>query len=98
MHDDLNPQASQMADESMVRNLAAQALAIWPQEEPLFRRYGLRDDIAVLDAGCGTGEISSRLAALYPRSTVLAVDIVECHLAQARARYARLGERLRFEN
>jgi hypothetical protein len=27
---DLNPQAKQMADESMVRNLDAQARAIWP--------------------------------------------------------------------
>ena len=33
---DLNPQGRQMADESMVRNLAAQADAIWPQEAPLF--------------------------------------------------------------
>jgi hypothetical protein len=30
-----NPQAGQMADESMVRNLSAQAEAIWPQEESL---------------------------------------------------------------
>lgn len=28
-----------MADESMVRNLAAQAEAIWPQEEPIFERH-----------------------------------------------------------
>jgi hypothetical protein len=40
--DDLNPQAKEMADESMVRNLAAQAEAIWPQEKPLFDRYRLR--------------------------------------------------------
>lgn len=86
-----------MADESMVRNLAAQALAIWPQEEPLFRRYELPDDIRILDAGCGTGEISSRLATLYPRATVLGVDIVESHLALARSRYAGFGDRLRFE-
>ncbi len=33
---DLNPQAEQMADESMVRTLAAQARAIWPQEALLF--------------------------------------------------------------
>lgn len=32
MVEDLNPQLEQMADESMVRNLAAQAVAIWPQE------------------------------------------------------------------
>ena len=37
--------------------LAAQAEAIWPQEEPLVRRYAPRD---VLDVGCGTGEFSSR--------------------------------------
>src|SRR5215216_3763947 len=41
MPDDLNPQAKEMADESMVRNLAAQADAIWPQEQPLFLRYAL---------------------------------------------------------
>jgi hypothetical protein len=30
-----------MADESMFRNLAAQAQAIWPQEAPLLDRYRL---------------------------------------------------------
>ena len=59
---DLNPQAKQMADESMVRNLAAQAQAIWPQEAPLFRRYTLPASPRILDAGCGTGEGASRLA------------------------------------
>ncbi len=59
---DLNPQAKQMADESMVRTLDAQARAIWPQEVELFRRYSLPSEARILDAGCGTGEISSRLA------------------------------------
>ncbi len=94
---DLNPQAKQMADESMVRTLEAQARAIWPQERELLRRYGLSGDIAVLDAGCGTGEVSSRLAELYPRARVLGVDILDQHLDLARARYARLAPRLRFE-
>jgi SAM-dependent methyltransferase len=97
MADDLNPQAEQMADESMVRNLAAQAQAIWPQEEPLLRRHRLADDIRILDAGCGTGEIASRLAVLYPRAEVLGIDIIEAHLQLARTRYSKLGERLRFE-
>ncbi|HEY8712088.1 MAG TPA: hypothetical protein VIM68_04405 [Thermoanaerobaculia bacterium] len=35
-----SPQAREMAGESMVRNLAAQAEAIWPQEEPIFERRG----------------------------------------------------------
>ena len=53
---DLNPQREQMADESMVRNLEAQANAIWPQEAPLYKRYGLSPSIDILDGGCGTGE------------------------------------------
>lgn len=95
---DLNPQAKQMADESMVRNLAAQAAAIWPQEAELIGRYGLRDDIAILDAGCGTGEISSRLARLFGRARVLGVDILDQHLELARSRYAALAPRLTFEH
>ena len=95
---DLNPHAKQMADESMVRTLDAQARAIWPQEAPLLRRYGLPDDIRILDAGCGTGEGSSRLAELFPRATVLGVDIIEQSLELARARYKRLAPRLAFEN
>ncbi len=95
---DLNPQRDQMADESMVRNLAAQALAIWPQEEPLFRRYGLSGALRILDAGCGTGEISSRLARHYPEAAVLGVDILDHHLALARERYADLAPRLAFEH
>ena len=61
---DLNPHAKQMADESMVRNLAAQTQAIWPQEVELIRRYALPAEARILDAGCGTGEASSRLAEL----------------------------------
>ena len=95
---DLNPQAKQMADESMVRTLAAQAAAIWPQEAPLFARYRLPDAPRILDAGCGTGEGSSRLAELYPRGRVLGVDVIDASLDLARSRHARLAPRLSFEN
>jgi ubiquinone/menaquinone biosynthesis C-methylase UbiE len=94
---DLNPQARQMADESMVRNLDAQARAIWPQESALFRRYALPAAPSIVDAGCGTGEIASRVALLYPQAQVLGVDIVDEHLMLARDRYAELAPRLRFE-
>ena len=94
---ELNPQAAQMADESMFRNLAAQAVAIWPQEAPLFARYGIPADARILDAGCGPGEVSSRLAELYPGATVLGVDVLEAPLVLARARHGRLHPRLRFE-
>src|SRR6266545_5608824 len=95
---DLNPQAKQMADESMVRNLRAQAEAIWPQEVPLLRRYALPAEPHILDAGCGTGEAASRLAELFPRARVLGVDIIDPHLELARSRYARLAPRLAFEH
>jgi ubiquinone/menaquinone biosynthesis C-methylase UbiE len=95
---DLNPQAKQMADESMVRTLDAQARAIWPQEVELFRRYRLPAEARILDAGCGTGEISSRLAELFPRSQVLGVDILDDHLDLARSRYSDLASRLKFEH
>ncbi len=95
---DLNPQAKQMADESMVRNLDAQARAIWPQEVDLFRRYALPSEARILDAGCGTGEIASRLADLFPRSLVLGVDIIDHHLDLARSRYANLAPRLSFDH
>lgn len=81
---DRNPQAREMADESMVRTLSAQAEAIWPQEEPLVRRYAPRD---VLDVGCGTGEFSSRAAALFPQANVIGVDLLESHLELARTRF-----------
>jgi ubiquinone/menaquinone biosynthesis C-methylase UbiE len=95
---DLNPQAKQMADESMVRNLEAQARAIWPQEIALLRRYELPEEARILDAGCGTGEGASRLAELFPKANVLGVDIIDGHLDLARSRYVQLAPRLRFEH
>jgi len=95
---DLNPQAQQMADESMVRTLAAQAEAIWPQEAPLLARYGLPPDAKVLDAGCGTGEFAVRIAEAWPRAEVLGVDIIDASLERARWRCGPLGARVRFEH
>ena len=92
-----SPQAEQMADESMVRNLAAQAEAIWPQESQLFSRYHLPEGARILDLGCGTGEISLRLAELFPTAQVTGVDLEEAHLRRARERCAALGVRVRFQ-
>jgi len=95
---DLNPHAKQMADESMIRTLDAQARAIWPQESERIRRYGLPEQIRIIDVGCGTGEGSSRLAEMFPRAEVLGVDILDQSLDVARSRYARMAPRVRFEN
>ena len=98
MSDPLNPQARQMAHESMVRNLAAQADAIWPQELQLLRRYALPPRARILDAGCGTGEATLRLAEELPEATILGVDVLDANLARARERAAHLAPRVRLEH
>ena len=92
-----NPQAEQMADESMLRNLAAQANAIWPQEEKFFDRYVLPPQARIADIGCGSGEITVRLAARYPRAEIVGVDILDSSVAHARRQHAALAPRVRFE-
>ena len=90
-----NPQHEQMSDESMLRNLAAQAEAIWPQERALVAAYELEAP-AILDLGCGPGEISERLLAMFPGSRLVGVDLDGAHLVRAADRCARFGERARF--
>jgi len=86
-----------MAGESMVRNLTAQAEAIWPQEEPIFARHPPGEGARVLDVGCGTGEITARLAERFPQASYLGLDLELPHLERARAHSARFGSRVRFE-
>jgi SAM-dependent methyltransferase len=95
-----NPQAAQMADESMVRTLAAQAAALWPEERRLFERYHLPPAPRILDAGCGTGQMTGRLAAHYPGATLLGIDVQDGSLDRARASAtaAGLSDRVRYEH
>ena len=90
-----SPQAKEMADESMVRNLAAQIEAIWPQEKPIFERHP--PPRSVVDVGCGTGEVISRLASLFPKASFTGVDVEESHLDRARSKNASFGDRVRFQ-
>jgi SAM-dependent methyltransferase len=93
----LNPQGEQMADESMIRTLAAQIEAIWPQEKSLINFYRLPRSARVLDVGAGTGEFSARVAELLPEATVLGVELLEVSVEYARERHAALAPRLKFE-
>ena len=80
----------------MIRTLFAQANAIWPQEERLFARYGLPAECRIADIGCGSGEITSRLALAYPHATLIGIDILASSVAYASRRHAALAPRLRF--
>jgi SAM-dependent methyltransferase len=94
---DLNPQGPQMADESMVRTLAAQIEAIWPQELALINLYRLPHNAQVLDVGSGTGEFSARFAEAYPDAQLLGVELLEASVSIARSKHAALASRVKFE-
>jgi SAM-dependent methyltransferase len=96
MKSERNPQAEQMGDESMARNLAHQAQAIWPQEQALFDRYRLSGALRILDLGCGTGEITRRLAQRYPQASLAGIDILEGNLARARRDSVAFGDRIAY--
>src|SRR6188474_179819 len=93
----LNPQGEQMADESMVRTLAAQIEAIWPQEKSLLNFYRLPRNARVLDVGAGTGEFSARVAEYLPEAHVLGVELLPGSVERARQLHGALAPRLRFE-
>ena len=92
----LNPQGEQMADESMLRTLAAQIEAIWPQEKALLALYRLPRDARVLDVGSGSGEFSARVAQLLPEAQVLGVELLAGSVEHARRKHAALAPRLSF--
>ena len=97
-----NPQAAQMADESMIRTLANQAEAIWPEESRLYSRYALPAGAQILDVGCGTGEATLRLSAIFPgASRITGLDLMPelLSVAQQRLRDAVVatGPEIRFE-
>jgi ubiquinone/menaquinone biosynthesis C-methylase UbiE len=50
----------------------------------------------VLDAGCGTGEITARLSARFPGASFVGIDLEEPHLERARQRCTAFGSRVRF--
>jgi|SRR5215831_3086913 len=93
----LNPQGEQMADESMIRCLAAQSAAIWPQERPLIDSYRLPPRPRVLDVGSGTGEFSARVAEAYPDARVLGIELLQASVDYGRRKHAALAPRLSFE-
>src|SRR5687768_8082034 len=93
----LNPQGEQMADESMIRTLAAQIEAIWPQEKSLLNFYRLPRNARVLDVGAGTGEFSARVAEHLPEAQVLGIELLPTSVEIARQKHAALAPRLRFE-
>jgi trans-aconitate 2-methyltransferase len=59
-------------------------------------RLPLRGDERVLDAGCGSGRVTERLAERLPRGHVIALDASPSMLAAARARLSPFGDRIDY--
>ncbi len=97
MIEESSPQSEQMAHESMHRTLAAQARAIWPQELELIRAYDLPPKLAMLDLGCGPGEISSRLLNEFPKARLVGMDIEKQHILAANERTEHQRARAEFQ-
>jgi trans-aconitate 2-methyltransferase len=66
----------------------------WGQE--VLARLALVGDEVVLDAGCGTGRLTSLLAARVPRGHVIALDASPAMIAVARETLASQGERVSY--
>ncbi len=62
----------------------------------VLERLSLLGDETVLDAGCGSGRVTERLAERLPAGRVIALDGSAGMLASARQRLARFGGRVEF--
>lgn len=55
--------------------LNAQVDLFWEQEHSLYKRLGLKDGMAVLDCGCGSGYLLEKLHTLYPSMVCTGIEI-----------------------
>lgn len=62
----------------------------------VLERLPLRGDETVLDAGCGSGRVTERLAERLPAGRVIALDASPSMVAEARRRLERFGGRVHY--
>jgi ubiquinone/menaquinone biosynthesis C-methylase UbiE len=92
----LNPALAPWAGQAVIRALSAQIDLPWTQEEALFARYRDPAPERILEAGCGPGVGTHRLAELFPATQVLGVDAIDADLELARLHYSHLEPRVAF--
>lgn len=81
-------------DAAAYQRLSAPQFA-WGQK--VLARLSLRGDEAALDVGCGTGRLTAELCERLPRGRVVALDLSENMVAEARKNLEpRFGDRVSF--
>lgn len=63
--------------------LNAQIDLFWEQEHSLYKRLGIKDGMAVLDCGCGSGYLLEKLNNLYPAMICTGIEISDFLLTAA---------------
>jgi ubiquinone/menaquinone biosynthesis C-methylase UbiE/acyl carrier protein len=58
-----------------IRRLKAQVELFWPKERACLERAGLRDGMAILEAGSGPGHLLEKLLEAFPASPVTGVEV-----------------------
>jgi trans-aconitate 2-methyltransferase len=62
----------------------------------VLERLSLDGDETVVDAGCGSGRVTERLAERLPDGRVIALDASPSMIDEARRRLARFGDRIAY--
>ena len=83
-------QKEPMENEAMVLTLETQARAIWPQERVFLQRILGRPGLDVIDVGCGTGEIVSRIRDDFSPRHITGVDLAAPHIRRAMERFGSI--------
>ncbi len=79
-----------------IRRLKAQVELFWPKELACLERAGLRDGMAILEAGSGPGHLLEKLLEAFPASPVTGVEVDPFLVETSRAILApSAGERCR---
>jgi ubiquinone/menaquinone biosynthesis C-methylase UbiE len=79
-----------------ISRLRDQADLSWTVEQRRLSELGVRDGQCVLEAGCGPGFVTQRLAEWLPRSRIFAIDSDPRMLAIAQ--HARMSDQISFIN
>ena len=86
----------QRGDEG-ARRLRLLARVKWPSTRALLRRAGLKRGMRCLDVGCGTGEVTLKMARMVgPNGKAVGLDVDKGFVLHAQAEAERLGLTARF--